>query len=153
MSTLRRLMALLAAFCVLGIPVVLFVEMESAFNAYMLLGAASFFILVVRTRTYYFSVWKNKVLPEAKPYFTIALIAMILGVCGFFVCIFMLTEGSPQIRDGVYGLWNRGELIRELGLEEFRVLRRVERMAFCSWVVAANSMMILTCCKADRIIP
>jgi len=54
----------------------------------------------------------------------------------FFYSVLHLMEGSPSLRGGSYIVENRGELIREITLEEYEKLKRLEIRAFSGhWLI------------------
>ncbi len=153
----RRTLRALIVFWVLtlpAIPIVAQIESTGVFLAYVLfsfLCAAVFFSITPVRRIPLEILSGRKRHPALKKLSAAAIVTLILAFVLAAVCMFRLAEGGPEIKDGVYCLWNHG-FVREITREEYLRLRATERSLFCAGIAGLSSFYLLFCCFVNEII-
>ena len=83
----------------------------------------------------------------------ISVLSSALGILSFVIfaiCMFLLREGGPSIKDGVFCLWNHG-FIREITVEEYLRLKIFERALLGANLACLSSLHLFMCCHVDAI--
>ncbi len=146
------LLTVLWALTVLAVPVVSLISSKIVFGCYWI---TAFFCIVGFMLSMPFhhingDLSRRWVHPALKCLFRASRITFLLMVFLYFTGFILLREGHPEIRDGIYVIWNH-RVIREITREEYLRLCIVQRGQICSPLAFLSSMVLQIFCHADEI--
>lgn len=146
-------LTVLWALTVLAVPVISLINSKTVFVCYWITAFLCLvgFMLATPFRNMNGKLSRRWVHPALKRLARASLITFVLMVILFITGFVLLREGEPEIRDGVYVLWDH-RVIREITQAEYFRLCIIQRGWFCSPLAFLSSTVVHICCHADEII-